>query len=263
LGDLSVSFELGKKLGFIASLIAITVPIALVIAYGVFCVQLFTFIQSSAPSGTASTSDLLSDLSGLSSFAIGLAVLSIVGFVLFMVAMHQLAKHYVAPSIFRNLLKALLTTVGTSILAPVLAFVRFLDLLDTGTWSASADSSALFIRNFFIIMIVILLVVYAISIYCGILYKRSFDTLAAKSAVANFRTAGLLYLIGVIIPIGVISWIAWIFAAIGYRKLQPVQHPAIAYPLPPNPGMTSRCPNCGTENVTVANYCSVCGQQKS
>ena len=52
----------------------------------------------------------------------------------------------------------------------------------------------------------------------GVLYMRAFNKLKEKSGVDNFGTAGLLYLIGVFIPL--ITWIAWIFAAMGFNKLK-------------------------------------------
>ena len=58
----------------------------------------------------------------------------------------------------------------------------------------------------------------AFGIVNGVLYMRSFNKLKEKSGVDNFGTAGLLYLIGVFIPI--IAWIAWIFAAMGFNKLK-------------------------------------------
>ena len=58
----------------------------------------------------------------------------------------------------------------------------------------------------------------AFGIVNGLLYMRAFNKLKEKSGVDNFGTAGLLYLIGVFIPL--ITWIAWIFAAMGFNKLK-------------------------------------------
>jgi uncharacterized membrane protein len=54
---------------------------------------------------------------------------------------------------------------------------------------------------------------------------RAFNKLGEKSEVDNFKTAGLLYLLGgalAIVGIGaLLSWIAWIFAFMGFRSLKP------------------------------------------
>ena len=85
----------------------------------------------------------------------------------------------------------------------------------------------------------------------AVLYMRAFNKLKEKSGVDNFGTAGLLYLIGVFIPL--ITWIAWIFAAMGFNKLKaaPAASPHVSYSTQPplsSTMQTKRCPNCGTEN---------------
>ena len=103
----------------------------------------------------------------------------------------------------------------------------------------------------------------AFGIVNGVLYMRAFNKLKEKSGVDNFGTAGLLYLIGVFIPI--IAWIAWIFAAMGFKKLKAAQplHTYVPYSVHPplsTTMQTKRCPNCGAENLTDALYCSSCGK---
>jgi uncharacterized membrane protein len=65
---------------------------------------------------------------------------------------------------------------------------------------------------------------------------RAFNKLAEKSGDDNFKTAGLLYLLGTVLTIvligGLLIWIAWIFAAMGFNSLKPKEPPAptSAYP---------------------------------
>lgn len=92
---------------------------------------------------------------------------------------------------------------------------------------------------------------------------RAFNKLKEKSGVDNFGTAGLLMLIGVFIPI--ITWIAWIFAAMGFNKLKAAPTPSPYVPYSVNPPLSTttqikRCPNCGAENLIDALYCSSCGK---
>jgi len=83
----------------------------------------------------------------------------------------------------------------------------------------------------------------------------------------------LLYLIGVatsIVGIGVlIQWIAWIYAAMGYRSLKPnetLTSPSIYSAAQPSTYSIMEkkyCPYCGAQKITDANYCSRCGKQLS
>ena len=90
---------------------------------------------------------------------------------------------------------------------------------------------------------------------------RAFNKLKEKSGVDNFGTTGLLYLVGNIIPL--VGGIAWIFAYLGFRQLQPssTTSPTMSYPTqsPPANIQTKRCPNCGTGNYGNASYCRTCG----
>lgn len=120
-----------------------------------------------------------------------------------------------------------------------------------------------FITQFIITYLVGIGVAFVFAIVNGLLYMRAFNKLGEKSGVDNFGTAGLLYLIGAIIPL--VGWIAWIFAAIGFHKLKPVPAtaPTVSYQTQPplsSTAQTKRCPNCGTENSADALYCSSCGK---
>jgi hypothetical protein len=89
---------------------------------------------------------------------------------------------------------------------------------------------------------------------------RAFNKLKEKSGVDNFGTAGLLYLIGIIVPL--IAWIAWIFAAKGFNKLKAA--PAVApYSIPPPMSSTTptkRCAHSGPDNYGAASSCRNCGK---
>ena len=72
----------------------------------------------------------------------------------------------------------------------------------------------------------------AFAIVNGWLYMRAFNKLKEKSGVDNFGTAGILYLVGSIVPI--VGWIAWIFAAMGFQKLKPAStSPTVSYSTQP------------------------------
>ncbi len=108
--------------------------------------------------------------------------------------------------------------------------------------------------------VAVIVVSIVLGLVNGFLYMRAFNKLKEKSGVDSFGTPGILYLIGMIIPL--IAWIGWIFAAIGFQRLQPTQTSPISYPAQPpqNFTQTKRCPNCGTENYGDASYCRTCGK---
>jgi uncharacterized membrane protein len=66
-----------------------------------------------------------------------------------------------------------------------------------------------------------------IAILNGFFYRRAFYALAEKSGEGNFRTAGLLMIIGgaltIVIVGGLIFFIGWIFAAMGFFSMKPKQ----------------------------------------
>ena len=98
---------------------------------------------------------------------------------------------------------------------------------------------------------------------------RAFNKLGEKSGINNFKTAGLLYLIGMvlsIVGIGVLLlWIAWIFAALGFHSLKPSSTSTfVSSDLQTSlTGIAQKkfCPYCGTENTADSIYCVVCGKK--
>jgi uncharacterized membrane protein len=260
-----LSLESGKKLGYIASIINITVPVIMGLALIAFYAILFSSIFSGISSRTTSVPPFT--VNGLMMMAVMIVgvVLALVGYILFMIAMHRLSKYYEEPSIFSNLFKELIIRIIFAVVVIVVVVAVVLFAVGGLFMSLSSVSSTSFLSNFvgvFAFYGVILLVSLVLSIYCALLYKRSFDKLAEKSGVDNFRTAGLLYLIGSIVPI--VVWIAWIFASMGYRKLQPQQPMRPAPFTPPIQPLTAtgavkRCPACSTENSPDSIYCRSCG----
>jgi uncharacterized membrane protein len=259
-----VSLETGKKLGFAASIINLVTPIVIVAVYVGFFVSLLSSIPSTISGGYTggATNNYLSSLGFLGAI-IGLCIVSSIGYIFYMVSMYNLSKYYHEPGIFRNLIKAFLITIVGSVIAGIVLVATL--IISIGTIAPAPTSSTTFpiIWNLLIIIGMIGGML-AIGIYSVVLTRRAFNLLADKSGVDNFRTAGLLFLIGIIIPL--VAWIGWIFAAMGYRKLTPTP-PANAYFAPqyvtsPN-GPVKRCPNCGTTNNPDAIYCLSCGKQFS
>ncbi len=262
-----MSFESARKMGLTASLISIVVPVAAGIIYVSLLMSIFSTL-SAFSTGTTGFQNPLLFYNSTFAVIIALAAVALAGYVLFMIAMYQLSKYYCEPGIFRNLLYALIIQIVLGVVISVGMFGFTLSAVGRAVQTSTPTTSVTPVfLSIIILALVLVLVSVVIGIVCALLYKRAFDKLAEKSGVDNFKTTGLLYLIGTIltvIGVGVIIiWIAWIFAAMGYHKLAPAtantyNPPAMA---PPVTGATKRCPVCGAENAPDAVYCGNCGRQ--
>jgi uncharacterized membrane protein len=251
-----VSLESGRKLGLTASIIAVILP---VIAVAVLASFIFSAIAlaiggSSIGSGIAFTASIVA-------FGIAIIAIGIAEFILFVVAMHRLSSYYKEPAIFKNILNAILVgviTIVVVVIMYILFFVFTLASVSQVTNPYDYTPPAMFSLSFLVIPIVsiVLGIVSAVFVY------RAFTKLGEKSEVDSFKTAGLLYLVGVVIPFvgSIIAWIGWIFAAIGFHRLKPIT-PISYQTTTPQPTLpTTRCPYCSTENVVGATYCRFCGK---
>ena len=157
--------------------------------------------------------------------------------------MYKLSHYYNEPAIFRNLvyaiLVALVSITVTAILEGVFIFASFAQL-PTPSQNAPVFSGFLYLG--------IIAVSIGLSIVSGFFVMRTFNKLKDKSGIDSFGTAGLLYIVGTVVPI--VGWIAWIFASIGFNKLKPTTAQSHFYQTQysATPTQTKSCPNCGTEN---------------
>ncbi len=256
-----MSLESSRKLGLIASLIQVILPIVAVV--GIIAL----FISALAASVSRTTmgipaAPIFGFSVGLVVFIIAVGGLALIGFTLFLVSMHRLSIYYSEPSIFKNVLYAFIMSIVSGVVFFVYEFVF-------GFWSFAGSQTgatpALPILSIFGVLGISLV----FSIINAVLYMQAFNKLAEKSGMDNFKTAGLLYLIGVLTTIlffgSLLVWIAWIFAAQGFNKLKPA--PIVTQngsyftpPLTSTTLRTKRCSNCGTENSADALYCTHCGK---
>jgi uncharacterized membrane protein len=260
-----MSFESAKKMGFTASIIQLVVPIVAIALLVAFYAFLFSTIFSSISGGSTLTSSVWF-ASAFPYLLIPIAALSLAGLILFLIAMHRLSEYYNEKVIFRNPLNVLIIQIiGSAVIMVIVFLVIFTSF---GSLTPTATSSATRFFGYFIwLLLGVIVIAFVISVYCGLLYKRALDKLAEKSGIDSFRTAGLLYLIGSILG-SFITWVAWIFIAIGFKKLTPAtpapqQAPYTPYqPYPQTQTTTTkRCPACGAENSPNSLYCAHCGRQ--
>ena len=256
-----MSLESGRKFGYYASLINVIMPIVAIISVVAIIVSIIA--ASTRRIVNDSAGPAFSIFGGLIVFLIIMAAVGIAGFIMFMYSMHSLSNYYKEPTIFKNVLYPFIVSLVSG---AVVVFLEFAVLLSafSGFSSIPTPSSVTpaFTQIIFAYLVVIV-VSLAFGIVNGVLYMRAFNKLKEKSGVDNFGTAGLLILIGVFIPI--ISWIAWIFATMGFNKLKvaPTPSPYVPYsvhPLLSTATQIKRCSNCGAENLSDALYCSSCGK---
>ena len=239
----------GRNLGLTASIIAILLPI---VAIASVASLLFSVISAFTTGfATGSPVSAFNFSIGLGVFFLALIIMALVEFIFFVVSIYQLSHYFNEPDIFRNLLYAILVAVVSIVIAVILEAVFV--FASTTAQLANPSTTASFFAGTYLGIIAISL---GLSIVSGFFVMRMFNKLKDRSGIDSFGTAGILYIIGMIIP--VIGWIAWIFAAIGFNNLKPST--AQTYFHPTISTQTKRCPNCGAENPPDAIYCGSCGK---
>ncbi|MEM3578028.1 MAG: DUF996 domain-containing protein [Candidatus Bathyarchaeia archaeon] len=174
-----------------------------------------------------------------------LGIIELVGLVLVMVALYNLASYYHEGSIFNNALYGLIIGIVGGVIAMALAIITVLtsltDFLYTifpdwnGDWTAlsglTPDMSKFSleaITPFLVGVFVVFVTFWVFSIISAFFVRRSLGTLSVKSGVGLFSTAGLLLLIGAVLiilfGIGLILiWISALLLAIAFFQIKPQQ----------------------------------------
>ncbi|MCW4024877.1 MAG: DUF996 domain-containing protein [Candidatus Bathyarchaeota archaeon] len=252
-----MSFESAKKYGYISSLLTVIFPVIALAVLLVVILPLSLTISIFSPDTAITT--MVGIL--LTALIISLASVCAITF-LFLSAMYRLSKHYNEPTLFMYPIYALIIGIAGAICTVIFQLLLY-PIYSYTTFTALTTYPNTMLYSIFSIGINLL-----ISISSGYLYMRTFNKLAEKSGVDNFKTAGLLYIIGAVLTIalvgGLIIWISWIFVTLGFRKLTPTPQTTAAptttvtgVPM----GQNLYCPQCGTENPQYAIYCQSCGKQ--
>ncbi len=263
-----MSLGSGRKLGVIASLITIIMPVVSVIV-SIFMVQSLLVTVQSWLNQTAPTFSFFS--AEFNAFFIVFAISAIVGlvgFILFIIAMHKLSHYYKESGIFNNIAYALVVNIVGAIVILALFFV-FISSSINSAISTPSTLAIPFLTQFILSILALVIAALVLGVISAVFYMRAFNKLGEKSGVGSFKTAGVLYLVGVLLSIvlvgGFLVWIAWIFAAWGFYSLKPSSSTNISSTpsagTSPVPAQTKSCPNCGTENVPEALFCGSCGKQ--
>ncbi len=259
-----MSLESGRKFGFYASLINVILPIAAIISIVIVFFSIIAATTSGIANGTSAPA-FAAAFGGImfNFFIIAISAIAIAGLVMFMYAMYSLSNYYNEPAIFKNILYAFILSIVCSVVVLFLVFIVLISAFLGFSLANAPSAAAPVFMEIILTYAVVFVVALAFGIINGLLYMRAFNKLKEKSGVDDFGTAGLLFIIGVFIPI--VMWIAWIFVSMGFNKLKaaPTTPPNVSYysqPPPLSMMQTKRCPNCGTENGADAIFCGNCGK---
>lgn len=162
-------------------------------------------------------------------------ILSLVGIILVFIALKGIADSYGESSIFQNALYGIIFLIIGAIAGAVVIMGAFFGIGWTvGTVDATNISNIWGFIGTIILGVVVLFVFYLLS---AIFFKKTFDTLSAKTGEKMFGTAGLLMLIGAILTIVLVGLIlmlvAWLLAAVAFFSIKTTTPPAQSTPPPP------------------------------
>jgi len=171
----------------------------------------------------------------------------LVGLILVLIAVKGLSDHYKEPSIFNNsLYGVILSIVGVVVFVAALfvtALSFFTNVLGIELSAALSDptafsnidwTEAMILDNLMAHVAALvgsLVILFIFVVVAAIFYRKSLTTLAEKTGVGLFGTAGLLLLIGAVLTIIVIGflliWVALILLTAAFFKIraEPTQPP--------------------------------------
>ena len=200
-----------------------------------------------------------------------LGILSLVGVVLLLMAIRGFSQNYQDASMYDNALKGLIYyIIGAIMLAISTALF----------WASIASFVSIYLIGLGIIGIVGFIITLVIAfIFYFMAAKRlrvTLNSLAQKTGVHSFATAGTLLYWGAILMIfyigSILIFIAWIFAFLGFFSMrtspQPYSQQQYGYaPPPPPPPAAAQpaqagnfCPNCGAPIQAGSTFCTNCGK---
>ena len=164
-------------------------------------------------------------------------VLSLIGIILLLIGLKGLANFYKEEGIFKNALYSLITAiVGCVVGIGIIATSAVSALADIGIeWANIEDwgnigtdvgtvftdldfSSIATLIGAILVGVLILFVVMIIAMY---FLRKSMNQLSTKSGIGLFGTAGILMLIGAIIPVVgyLLIWIGFILATVAFFQM--------------------------------------------
>ena len=195
-----------------------------------------TFESSKNLSAVGALLVVIGSLSGVVPYV---GFLSLLGVILLLIGLKGLANFYNEQGIFNNVLYSIITcivgavvAVGAVVISAVSALTDLgIDITDVNDWDTLGTDLGVIFTDFsdfgamwnlisaLVVGVIILFVTIIISMY---FYRKSMDQLSTKSGIGLFGTAGLLMLIGAVIPvIGLLLiWIGDILATVAFFQMK-------------------------------------------
>ena len=183
-----------------------------------------------------------------------LGIIEIIGLILILFALRNLSNSYREGELFRHAIYGVAIAVVGAIVVGVLAVAVVLsniqDLVTqlypgwNGDWSTlqgmTANTTNFDSTNIFPLiggLLVVLVLVWVFAIIASFFIYRSLKQVSNKSNVSLFGTAGLILLIGAIIPIIglILMWVSALIIAIAFFTLKPQEQTIAAVTSPPPP----------------------------
>ena len=174
-------------------------------------------------------------------------LIGLVGLILVLIAVKGLSDHYKEPSIFNNSLYGVIfSIVGVAVFVAALfvtAVSFFTNVLGVELSTAFSDptafaniewTEAMILDNLLdhvAALVGSLVILFIFVVVAAIFYRKSLTTLAEKTGVGRFGTAGLLLLIGAVLTIIVVGfvliWVALILLTVAFFQIreEPTQPP--------------------------------------
>ena len=194
-------------------------------------------------------------LGGIGSILQIIPFLSIVGYILTLIAVKFVSDEVHDGLIFSNMLYAVIAgIIGVAVGASVF-FFGALSSIYTGGVSAIGG------------VIGFLAIAWIALIVSSLFIRRAFDGMANRLGVGTFRTAGTLYFVGALLTIVLVGFlllfVAYILQVVAFfsindsgvatqPQVQSMAQPGFKY-----------CSNCGAQMSTSATFCPKCGAKQS
>jgi len=218
-------------------------------------------------------------LGGVGGILVFIPFLSLVGWILILLATKEISESVQDKTIFDDALLAGITAViGAVVFAFVFALVVF-----TGSSAGPFAPGPFAFSGLFL---GVLAAFWVFTIISAIFLKRSYEKISQRLNISAFASAGLLYLIGAALTIVLVGFlillIALIFQVVAYFSIQdrpptpgwsqPSQQTFATSPVTPQPATPSQqqspvesrfCFKCGAKLPIVAVFCTSCGAKQS
>jgi uncharacterized membrane protein len=203
-------------------------------------------------------------LGGVGAILVFIPFISIVGYILIIVAVKQISDDLQDKGIFRNIVVA----ASTGIVGALAAAFVFL--------AGATGNTSTVVTSELVNVAAELFVAWIFLVVSAVFLRRAYGEMAQQLGVGTFKTSGTLYLVGAalaIVGIGfVLLLIAQILQAVAYFSI-PSQPPSQTAGVPTGPevippsmappaGVTKFCTSCGTKISPTATFCYSCGAKQ-